>query len=208
MIYIEPKHTPEFLQIPLDILGFCIVTLVDNNGLLMPGQHTFGVFRYKDDSFVFRNVEEAKKFIERPNFYINEFYRMCRAFPQLILLLRVDDYFKDLGLTLIHIDPEQKGQATKIMLDMGNQTLDHYEKFIDHNYCWNEWELRRKAIQMANIRNMTTKGTQTSDSIYHVENQSQVWLKKDSCSQTGINSGNNPIRPRNYITDLRDKTNQ
>jgi hypothetical protein len=106
VIYIEPKHTPEFLQIPLDILGFCIVTLVDNQGLLMPGQHTFGVFRYKEESFVFRNVEEAKKFIERPNFYISEFYRMCREFPQLILLLRVDDYFKDLGLTLIHIDPE------------------------------------------------------------------------------------------------------
>lgn len=28
VIYIEPKHTPEFLQIPLDILGFCLVTLV------------------------------------------------------------------------------------------------------------------------------------------------------------------------------------
>lgn len=61
---------------------------------------------------------------------------------------------------------------------------------------------------MANIRNMTTKGTQTADSIYHVENQSQVWLMKDAASQTGIKNGNNPIRPRNYITDLRDKTNQ
>ncbi len=208
VIYIEPKHTPEFLQIPLDILGFCIVTLVENKGLLMPGQHTFGVFRYKEDSFVFRNVEEAKKFIERPGFYIDEFYRMCREYPQLILLLRVDDYFKDLGLTLIHIDPEQKGQATKIMLDSGNMTMEHYDKYFDHNYCWNEWELRRKAIQMANIRNMTTKGTQTADSIYHVENMSQVWLMKDATSQTGIKNGNNPIRPRNYVTDLRDKTNQ
>jgi Domain of unknown function len=96
------------------------VTLVDNNGLLMPGQHTFGVFKYKNDSFVFRNVEEAMKFIERPNFYIDELYRMCREFPWLIMLLRVEDYFKDLGLTLIHIDPEQKGQATKIMLDTGH----------------------------------------------------------------------------------------
>ena len=126
----------------------------------------------------------------------------------MILLLRVDDVFRDLGLTLIHVDPEQKGKSTKIMLDTGAQTADHYVKFIDHNYCWNEWELRRKAIQMANIRNMTTTGTQTADSIYKVENQTQVWLMKDSSSQTGINSGNNPIRPRNYITDLRDKTNQ
>ena len=208
VVYIEPKHTPEFLQIPLDILGFCIVTLVETKGLLMPGQHTFGVFKFKENSLIFRSVEEAKRFIEKPNYYLEEFFRLCREFPQMILLLRVDDVFRELGLTLIHVDPEQKGKSTKIMLDSGAQTADHYDKFIDHNYCWNEWELRRKAIQMANIRNMTTTGTQTADSIYKVENQSQVWLMKDSSSQTGINNGNNPIRPRNYITDLRDKTNQ
>lgn len=61
---------------------------------------------------------------------------------------------------------------------------------------------------MANIRNMTTKGTQTPDSLYKVENETQVWLKKEACTQTGINKGTNPIRPRNYITDLRDKTLQ
>lgn len=208
VVYIEPKHTPEFLQIPLDILGFCIVTLVENRGLLLQGEHNFGVFRFKEENYVFRSVLEAKKFIDRPQFYVTEFYKLCRKMPELILLLRVEDYFKDMGLKLIHINPGQKGQATKIMLDVKGQTPVHFGKFIDHNYCWNEWELRRKAIQMANIRNMTTKGTQTADSIFKVENQTQVWLMKDACTQTGINNGNNPIRPRNYITDLRDKTLQ
>ena len=208
VVYIEPKHTPEFLQIPLDILGFCLVTLVDHEGLLIQGKHSFGVFKYREESFVFRSIEEAKKFIKNPKHYIDSFYLLCRKIPELILLLRVEDHFKERGLKLIHIDPEQKGQATKIMLDFQGETPVHFDKFIDHNYCWNEWELRRKAIQMANIRNMTTKGTQTADSIYKIENQTQVWLMKDACSQTGINSGNNPIRPRNYITDLRDKSNQ
>lgn len=208
VVYREPKHTPEFLQIPVDIQGFCLVTLVQNKGLLLQGEHNFGVFRYKDENFIFKSIFEAKKFIDDPKFYIGEFYKLCRMMPELILLLGVDDFFKDRGLKLIHINPGQKGQATKIMLDVSAQAPVHFGKFIDHNYCWNEWELRRKAIQMANIRNMTTKGTQTADSIFKVENQTQVWLMKDACSQTGINNGNNPIRPRNYITDLRDKTLQ
>jgi hypothetical protein len=182
-----------------------VVTLVDHNGLLLQGQHSFGVYRYKEENFVFRAKVEAKKFIDRPNFYITELYNICRQKPELILLLRLEDFFKSQGLRLIHITPGKKGQATKIMLDAGSQAPVHFGKFIDHNYCWNEWELRRIAIQMANIRNMVTKGTQTADSIFKVDNESQVWLMKEACSQTGINSGNNPIRPRNYITDLRDK---
>lgn len=208
VVYIEPKHTPEFLQISLDINGFCIVTLVENRGLLLEGEHNFGVFRYKEENFVFRSVLEAKKFIDQPQFYVDEFYKLCRQMPELILLLRVEDYFKEMGLKLIHVKPGQKHQATKVMLDVNAQTPVHFGKYIDHNYCWNEWELRRKAIQMANIRNMTTKGTQTADSISKMDFQVQIWLMKEACTQTGINSGNNPIRPRNYITDLRDKTLQ
>ena len=93
------------------------------------------------------------------------------------------------------------------MSDATAQTPVHFvEKHFDHNYFWNEWELRKKAIQMANIRNMTTKATQTSDSIFKVENETQVWLKKEACTMTGIEAGTNPIRPRNYITELREKT--
>lgn len=61
---------------------------------------------------------------------------------------------------------------------------------------------------MANIRNMITKASQTSDSVFKIDNESQVWLPRDVGTMTGIEDGSNPIRPRNYITELRDKTNQ
>ena len=32
--------------------------------------------------------------------------------------------------------------------------LHFNEEFIDHNYYWNEWDLRKRAIKMVNIRNM------------------------------------------------------
>ena len=207
VIYIEPKHTPEFLQIPLDILGFCLVTLVKSQGVLISGQHNIGVFRFNEESYVFRSAKEAKEFVERPEYFITEFYKLCRRFPILILLLRVEDYFKELGLVLIHVDQGERGNSTKVMLDFKGEMF-HFDPHMDPNHNLNEWVLRRKAIQMANIRNMTTKGTQTPDSLYKVENETQVWLKKEACTQTGINKGTNPIRPRNYITDLRDKTLQ
>lgn len=38
------------------------------------------------------------------------------------------------------------------MVDKGTETPLHFvEKNIDPSYCWNEWELRKKALQMANI---------------------------------------------------------
>jgi hypothetical protein len=46
----------------------------------------------------------------------------------------------------------------KLMLDKDIQTPVHFiEKNFDPSYFWNEWELRKKAIQMANIRKNQTK---------------------------------------------------
>ena len=46
-----------------------------------------------------------------------------------------------------------QGLSNKLMVDKGMETPLHFnEKNLDPNYCWNEWELRKKAIQMANIR--------------------------------------------------------
>lgn len=204
--FIEPKHTPEFLQTPLDFSGFSLVSLVDSEGLLITGKHNIGVFKYEDFMLVFHSHREIRKFMENPQHYIDSFYLICRKYPSLILLLKVEDYFKERNVKLLEIKEDLR-DAIKMMSDAGVQTPVHFqEKNFDHTYFWNEWELRKKAIQMANIRNMTTKATQTSDSIFKVENETQVWLKKEACTMTGIEAGTNPIRPRNYITELREKT--
>jgi len=207
VVYIEPKHTPEFLQTSLDILGFCIVTLVRTRGVLILGQHNIGVFKYRDESYVFKSEEEANMFVRNPQFYVDEFYKLCRQEPVLILLLKVEDYFKDRGISLIRVKKGERGASTKVMMDFSGEMFQ-FDPFMDPNHDLNEWALRRKAIQMANIRNMVTKAIQTPESLFKVENETQVWLKKEATTQTGINKGTNPIRPRNYITDLRDRTLQ
>lgn len=206
--FIEAKNTPEFFQTHLDFSGFSIVSLVKYDGLLVSGKHQYGVFKYEDLMLVFYSHDEIRKFIERPDYYLTELYSLCRKYPALIFLLKVEDYFRSKGLKLLEVSEDTK-DATKVQLDKSCDTPVHFiGKYFDHSYFWNEWELRKKAIQMANIRNMTTKGSQTSDSIFKVHNETQVWLKRDNATMTGIDNGNNPIRPRNYITELRDKTVQ
>merc|ERR1719498_346549 len=210
VVWVEPKqNSPEYLQNPIDFFGFCIVTLVKHDGLLMPGRHEMGIFKYQDKMFLFRGSDEAKLFLENPADLMEKFLVLCRQRPELIFLLRMEDYFRNKNLSLIHLDKTERNISSKIMIDKNIETPLHIvERYIDHNYCWNEWELRKKAIQMANIRNMVTKATQTADSVFKIDNESQVWLPREVGTMTGIEDGSNPIRPRNYITELRDKTNQ
>lgn len=204
--FIEPRNTPEFLQTPLDLAGFSIVSLVDQDGLLLNGKHNLGVFKYEDYMLVFHSHKEIRKFIERPQFYFEKFYQMCRKYPALIILLGLEGYFKERNIKLLDFHEDFR-DATRTLCDKTIETELHPQpNNFDHNYFWNEWDMRRRAIQMANIRNMATKASQTSDSIFKVENETQVWLKKEAATMTGIENGTNPIRPRNYITELREKT--
>ena len=74
------------------------------------------------------------------------------------------------------------------------------EKHIDYNYKWNTWDLRRKAVQYANLRKAKTTSMQTNSSHFRAAAASQVWLPKEHGTQTGINKGTNPIRDHNYLT--------
>ena len=76
------------------------------------------------------------------------------------------------------------------MLDKGIETPVHFiEKNLDPNYCWNEWELRKKAIQMANIRKTQTRADQTILSNFRVDSDTQTYLKKDAETNTMSNQG-------------------
>ena len=52
IIRLMPNSTPDFMHIPLDFLGFCLVNIVEE-GLLMPGKPNLGVFKYKEKYCVF-----------------------------------------------------------------------------------------------------------------------------------------------------------
>jgi hypothetical protein len=70
-------------------------------------------------------------------------------------------------------------------LDQCSETPVHFiEQHIDTSYHWNEWELRRKALQMANIRKKQTTGAQTDLSNFKRDGETQVYLPKELSTQT------------------------
>jgi len=79
------------------------------------------------------------------------------------------------------------------------------ESYKDPEWHWNEWELRRRALQKANIRNRKTTAAQTENSNYRRDNEAQVYLPKDEESQTGISASTQIENTLTYIVGLRDK---
>ena len=99
--------------------------------------------------------------------------------------------------------------SAPLMVDKGMDTPTHFvEKHIEPNYHWNEWDLRKKALQMANIRKKQTVTCQTVLSNFRRDNESQVWLPKEEETNTGKNAGTNTELPKTYIVGLRDKETQ
>jgi len=92
------------------------------------------------------------------------------------------------------------------MVDKGMETPTHFvEKYIEPNYCWNEWDLRKKALQMANIRKKVTVSIQTELSNFRIDNEVQIWLPKEISTNTGINASTNTDLLKSYIVGLKDK---
>lgn len=60
---------------------------------------------------------------------------------------------------------------------------------------------------MVNIRGMQTVSVQTVTSIFKVDNGTQIYEKVDQETMTGIETGTNPVWPKNYIVGLRNKDN-
>jgi hypothetical protein len=118
-------------------------------------------------------------------------------------------------------------------VDCDTQTPTHFiDKHIDKGYEFSEWALRRRALQLADLRTKKTHSMQTDKSHYRREGATQTWLPKcvaseynrlfqnereradgwcvsrEGATQTLIDAGTNPIQRRNYVTGLRGHPEQ
>ena len=89
------------------------------------------------------------------------------------------------------------------------QTPTHFvEKHIEPKYDWNEWSLRRKAIQLANLHTKRTHSTQTNQSHFRRESESQVYLPKSGVTQTATDRGTRAVQHLQYVSGLRGHPDQ
>uniref|UniRef100_A0A8C4DWF3 Cilia- and flagella-associated protein 206 n=1 Tax=Dicentrarchus labrax TaxID=13489 RepID=A0A8C4DWF3_DICLA len=200
--WLLPETTGCFSELPLQYDGVCGYTLVNRDGLLLPGNPHIGVLKHKEKLYVFSSKEAALKFASTPDDFIDEVAEKAKYSPELIQLLKLHQQFScvspysEVSKSLL-VKPITKCES-------GTQTDIHpVETNIVKSYEWNEWELRRKAVQLADIRTKVTHSTQTQLSHMRRENTTQTWLPKNAACQSKRDGESNVPKPQIYLAGLR-----
>lgn len=95
-----------------------------------------------------------------------------------------------------------------ITSDSSTQTDTHIaydgKRFVNHQYCWNEWELRRRALSLVNLRYKATHSTQTFESHFRRDAQSQCYVHgKQNATQTKTETATGMPKKITYLQGLR-----
>lgn len=132
--------------------------------------------------------------------------------PELIHLLKITDYFPSTSVQ--NVVRSQDGSIKSLFhigdinkLDKGQETATevHEKGYIDKDQEWDEWILRRKVLQLADLRKKRTKGTQTLISHFKRENETQCYIMKDAEQNTEHEKGIDAPRYKKYLVGLRTK---
>lgn len=196
---------PEYDDFELEYSGYDVVDLIDNN-LIEMGDLANGILydTKNEKRIVFRTINNMIRYVQSRTHYTEEFKTLTKDNPSIIFLYQkfITRNFWGFQISLLpNNETDNQNRA-----DAQVQTPLHFTEFnIDHSYYWNEWDYRRQAIKMVNIRNKETVGCQTAISLFKVNNNTQVWPPVDATTMTGVEDGNNPIWPKNYMVGLRNK---
>ena len=146
----------------------------------------------------------------QPAKYVKAVLEQAKRAPELIHMLRLQEHFPAASIQEIMRQGAQAAGRRSLLgparsfQDSCEQTPLHFvEKNIDPSYEYSEWGLRRRALELANIRKKATHGTQTQQSAMRREAETQVYLPKDSQTMTGVSTGTAAPISRNYVAGLR-----
>jgi hypothetical protein len=202
-----PHSTIDFYETKLDYEGFCIVSIIKREGLLVNGTPNL-IAKYKDKNLVFSSMKKVQDFIEEPDVFIESINNYVKKHPYLINLLNMTEEYPMANLSVLFRDKDLytfKYKSSCIQVDKTIQTDVHLheEGFIDKDYVWNEWDLKKKAIQLADIMRKKTVSCQTILSHYRRENESQLYPLKEQAINTTVSKATNLSISKAYISDLR-----
>nr|CAD7406555.1 unnamed protein product [Timema poppensis] len=107
-------------------------------------------------------------------------------------------------LHIVRLPPRLPEPLMKRDIEMQTE-LHPIPSYIDPNYTWNEWELKRKAIQLANICRSKTHSTQTNNSHKRASIGVQAQQPKDVGCQTKRDTSTNVPKLQNFIFGLRGR---
>lgn len=202
-------NTPDFMLLPLELQGYCPWTLVHAKGLLIPGKPALGVIRYENAYYVCDHEIAVRDFMKYPEYYLKKLRERVLQSPEYIHLLRIQQWFPTASIAKLLESPDfdpttGTGGGKQYTKEVGTSTPTHFvEKNIDQNYHWNEWELRRRALKIVNLKNCATHSSQTDSSHFRRDNESQVYETREKDSQTRRDNFTNPPVKTQVIAGLR-----
>ncbi|NXK39203.1 CF206 protein, partial [Piprites chloris] len=204
--WLFPETTDNFDQLLIQYRSFC-AHAIGVKGLIIPGNPSIGILKHKAKYYVFSSKEAAYTFAQDPDKFIQLNVEKAKEYAELIQLLELHRHFEYL------FPHAQARTADKCLMkptakcDSGTQTDTHIlPPTIVRSYEWNEWELRRKAIKLANLRRKLTHAMQTDLSHMKRENFTQVYLPKDASTQTKRDNSSNVPRPQIFLKGLRGRS--
>ncbi|XP_060931407.1 cilia- and flagella-associated protein 206 isoform X2 [Limanda limanda] len=202
--WLLPEATSSCNDLLLQYNGVCGYTLVNRDGLLLPGNPQIGVMIHKEKLYAFSSKEAALKFASRPDDFIAEVAEKAKLSPELIQFLKLHQQLSCVS-PYCEMQPRESLLVKPITkCESSTQTdLHPVETNIVKSYELNEWELRRKAIRQANLRTKVTHSAQTDLSHMRRENITQTWLPKDAACQSKRDGESNVPRPQVYLAGLR-----
>lgn len=209
-ILLKPEDVENFSEIELEYEGYCPWTIVNRDALLLPGDISLGVVHYRNKYYALVDSAAVKTFMNSPSKYIEGVEAKVRGAPELIRLLHLQSQFPD-----VHgFDESNKSQVSSYgevsnTAEASTETPVHFEpdETAAKSYIWNEWELRRRALQLVRLRRTKTHHTQTHNSHFRRDAETQCTEKteqaNDKATQSGLHKETNTVVRRRYIQGLR-----
>lgn len=180
--------------------GFCPVTFA-RNGTLARFDPSVGFITSAKDGklYGFGSLSDMNAFCSDPTTLLGQVDAAAAQQPLVAKLAGLSHKFPALDAAKV-VDI----MSGPLKVDFGSQTPTHFlEKHIDYSYEWNEWALRRRALQLANLRQKATHSTQTGLSHFKRDGETQVWQPKAAQVQTRVNKGQAMPKKLQYVQGLR-----
>ncbi|XP_011174414.1 cilia- and flagella-associated protein 206 [Solenopsis invicta] len=198
-----PNVTKDFEKINLEFLGFCAWTFAKGKGALIPGNPNNGVAKWRGKHYAFKSPEAAAKFGENPDRYIYDALNFIRNHAEYIHLFQLHE---EIEAMQSQEELTEKGLRLKVRHDQKVQTDIHIlPPYIDKDYTSSVWELKRRALRLANISRCATRSTQTFNSHFRYGVYVQAAPPQDKEVQTRRDNYTNTKKLMTFIFGLRGR---
>ncbi|XP_011263065.1 cilia- and flagella-associated protein 206 [Camponotus floridanus] len=198
-----PNVMKDFEKINLEFLGFCAWTFATTKGALIPGNPNNGVAKWRGKYYAFKSPEAAVKFGENPDRYVYEALNFVRNHPEYIHLFQLHE---EIEAMQSQEELTEKGLQLKVRHNQKVQTDVHIlPPYIDKDYTSNIWELKRRALRLANISRCVTRSTQTFNSHFRYGVYVQASPPQDKEVQTRRDNYTNTKNLKTFIFGLRGR---